>query len=260
MEEIYKVCTKCLLNKPLSDYANCKRGLYKKQPKCKDCNRLYREQNREKIIDYLKNYYEDNKEYLTEQNKIRTQNNKEEVASYKKQWYFENIEKIKASASDRYLKNIESIKTYKKEYYDKNKEQILLKSNIRKKKKLKEDNLYNLYVKISSTIRTSLKRKKSKRTSEILGCTTEEFKAHIESQFLSWMSWDNYGNVCETLDYNCSWDLDHIIPISLAENEEEMYLLNHWSNFQPLCSKVNRWEKKGNIYPCTNLELKITYE
>ena len=88
----------------------------------------------------------------------------------------------------------------------------------------------------------------------------QEFKNHIESQFESWMSWDNYGNVCETLEPNCSWDLDHIVPVSLAETKEDVYVLNHWSNFQPLCSFKNRNIKRDNVYPLTNLELKITYE
>jgi 5-methylcytosine-specific restriction endonuclease McrA len=73
------------------------------------------------------------------------------------------------------------------------------------------------------------------------------------------MNWDNYGNTCGTeLKYNCSWDLDHIVPISYAKTEEEIYILNHWSNFQPLCSKINRDIKKAVLHPCTNLELKIT--
>jgi hypothetical protein len=96
-------------------------------------------------------------------------------------------------------------------------------------------------------------RKKKVRTEEILGCSFEYFKNHIESQFENWMSWNNYGNTCENLTYNCSWDLDHIIPISLAKTEEEVYLLNHWSNFQPLCSKENRHDKKGKYFPCCNI-------
>lgn len=96
-----------------------------------------------------------------------------------------------------------------------------------------------------------------KKTEEILGCTFQEFKQHIESQFVNWMSWENYGNKCETLEYNCSWDLDHIIPISVSKSEEEVYLLNHHTNFQPLCSKVNRDIKRANCTRCTNLVLKI---
>lgn len=99
-----------------------------------------------------------------------------------------------------------------------------------------------------------------KSTENILGCTFEEFRQHIERQFENWMSWENRGNICGTeLQYNCSWDLDHIIPTSTAETMEEVCLLNHWSNFQPLCSKVNRDVKRATLYPCTNLELGITF-
>lgn len=69
------------------------------------------------------------------------------------------------------------------------------------------------------------------------------------------MSWDNYGNGCGAKSYNCSWDLDHIKPTCLARKEEDIYILNHWSNFQPLCSKVNRHEKKGIYNPCSNTVL-----
>lgn len=39
----------------------------------------------------------------------------------------------------------------------------------------------------------------------------------------------------------------HIIPISSATNEEELIKLNHYTNLQPLCSKVNRDIKKDKI-------------
>ena len=81
---------------------------------------------------------------------------------------------------------------------------------------------------------------------------------HIENQFLGWMHWSNYGK-CESNEYNCSFNLDHIIPISYAKTEEEIYMLNHWSNFQPLCSKTNSQDKSATVYPCTNLELRITF-
>lgn len=53
------------------------------------------------------------------------------------------------------------------------------------------------------------------------------------------------------LDYTCkecvsefnkkySWDIDHIVPLSTATTEEDLIRLNHYTNLQPLCSKVNR--------------------
>jgi len=98
---------------------------------------------------------------------------------------------------------------------------------------------------------------KNSKTENIIKITSHEFRSKIESQFLNWMSWDNYGKYNANINYG--FDLDHIIPISYAKTEEEIYLLNHWSNFQPLCSKVNRDIKKAVLYPCTNLELRITF-
>ena len=149
--------------------------------------------------------------------------------------------------------------------YERRKESMMFNNKIKHREKYKEDAFYRLVYNIRGRIRNSLNiylkdgAKKSKFSEDIIGCTFEEFKAHIESQFLNWMSWENFGDSCgDSPSYNCSWDLDHIIPVSWATTNEELYSLNHWSNFQPLCSRVNRWEKKGNIYPCCNMELNLT--
>ena len=48
------------------------------------------------------------------------------------------------------------------------------------------------------------------------------------------MNWENAGK----------WHLDHIYPVSLAKDEEELLKLNHYTNFQPLWAVDNI--KKGN--------------
>jgi hypothetical protein len=35
------------------------------------------------------------------------------------------------------------------------------------------------------------------------------------------------------------WNIDHIIPISSAQTEEEIYKLNHYTNLQPLWWEEN---------------------
>jgi hypothetical protein len=98
---------------------------------------------------------------------------------------------------------------------------------------------------------------KNTKTEVILCASFSEMRDKIEVQFSNWMNWGNYGKYNGNINYG--FDLDHIIPISYAKTEDEIYLLNHWSNFQPLCSKVNRDTKKAKVYPCTNLELRITF-
>jgi hypothetical protein len=79
-----------------------------------------------------------------------------------------------------------------------------------------------------------------------LCCSFEELKLHLENQFESWMNWDNYGKYQKDT-FNFGWDLDHIIPVSSALNEEDIIMLNHYINLQPLCSKFNRDLKKDKI-------------
>jgi len=155
--------------------------------------------------------------------------------------------------------------TCRKDEYERRKEKMMLNNKIRHKEKSKNDPFYRLITSIRGRIKNSLfiylkdNAKKSKGSEEILGCSWKEFKIHIESQFLPWMTWNNFGDACgDSPEYDCSWDLDHIIPITWAKTNNEVYMLNHWSNFQPLCSKINRWEKKGNIVPLCNIELNLT--
>jgi len=80
---------------------------------------------------------------------------------------------------------------------------------------------------------------------EILGCDIDNFKSYLESKFEDWMTWENRG--LYNGEFNYGWDIDHIIPVSSAKTEEELLLLNHYTNLQPLCSKINRDIKKSNI-------------
>ena len=60
-----------------------------------------------------------------------------------------------------------------------------------------------------------------------------------------WMNWDNKGLYNGQPNYG--WDVDHITPLILANSIEEVEKLNHYTNLQPLCSKMNRDIKKTNI-------------
>jgi len=155
----------------------------------------------------------------------------------KKKYREKNKEKIK-----------EKNKKYKKKYREENKEKILEYQKKYERERRENDSLYRLTTNIRSLISISFKRggyTKKSRTYKILGCSFEDFKKHIESQFEDWMNWDNYGLYNGNECYG--WDFDHIIPLSSCECEDDIYRLNHYSNLQPLCSYINRNVKKGNL-------------
>jgi hypothetical protein len=138
-----------------------------------------------------------------------------------------------------------------------------LKSNpefkLRQKKKRREyhinrletDPLYKIKVSYSRRLNKYLRRGKCDKSDKSpyfldkLGCSFEEFKIYLESKFEDWMTWKNYGLYNGELNYG--WDIDHIIPLSTAKTENDIYHLSHYSNLQPLCSKTNRDIKKDKI-------------
>ena len=54
--------------------------------------------------------------------------------------------------------------------------------------------------------------------------------------FTDGMSWDNHGVY--------GWHIDHVKPLSEANNIEDVITLNHYTNLQPLFAKDNL--KKSN--------------
>ena len=199
------------------------------------------------------------KKYFTEEEKRNAR--KLEAKKYydkkrKKPLTDVEIEKLK---KEKILKR----KEYEKEYYQKNKNKILEKSkqyfkdnqqlkqeknNKRYKERRDNDPIFKLNTNLKRNIRGVLKKNgfsKKSKTLDILGCSYDDFKKHIESLWEPWMNWDNYGLYNGELNYG--WDIDHIIPSSSACSEEDVYKLNHYSNLQPLCSKINRDIKRDNV-------------
>jgi hypothetical protein len=154
-------------------------------------------------------------------------------------------------------------KKYEKDYYEKNKVKILEnskkyfkdnqkikqeKNNKRYKERRDTDPIFKLITNLKRNIRGVLKKNgfsKKSKTLEILGCSFDCFKNHIESLWEPWMNWSNYG--LYNGEPKFGWDIDHITPTSTAIIEEDVYMLNHYSNLQPLCSYVNRDIKRNNV-------------
>lgn len=70
---------------------------------------------------------------------------------------------------------------------------------------------------------------KTSKTCAMLGCTLDEFKDYIESQFTDGMSWIVFDKI----------HIDHVIPLSSAKTIEDMTKLNHYTNLQPLWARDN---------------------
>lgn len=162
-------------------------------------------------------------------------------------FYCKNCAKIKNKISQQKYKELYNAK--RSEYSKINKD----KENKRKNEYVKNRRKYDFLYKLKLTIRKNISRAFSKKsmtknsnTQQILGCSYEDFKQHLESKFESWMNWDNYGKYDKDKT-NIGWDIDHIIPSSIAVTEEELVKLNHYTNLQPLCSNYNRNIKKGKL-------------
>jgi len=140
-------------------------------------------------------------------------------------------------------------KTRNKQWYNDNKDKIKEIRNRYKKKKYNSDPLFKIKENVRNLIRASLNsigKKKNTKTELILGCSFDEFKTYIESLWQPWMNWDNKGNPKDGIyEPNKTWDIDHIIPSSNAITEDDVYKLNHYTNYQPLCSYYNRFIKRN---------------
>lgn len=230
-----KKCNKCNIDKYILDFHKDKTKKDGYKNFCKLCQKKYSTKyyidNKDKVIEYSLSRYikmsndidykTSRSKYILDYNKI----NKDKKKEYNRKYNINNRESIKKQKND-------------------NKEQI--------NKKRRETKSSNNLIRLRNNIRTSIyasiiRRGYTKRsgTSKILGIEYDIFIKYIESKFESWMNWDNYGRYNGELNYE--WDLDHIIPSSSAKTEDELINLNHYSNFQPLCSKVNRDIKKDKI-------------
>lgn len=241
-----KKCNYCLIEKEILDFP-------KKGCKCKKCvsegQKKYYLKNSQKIKNKVKEYSIKNADEIKKYKNIYNKNNPN--LDYHKKYREDNKKLISDKRKDYYKDNKKKIKKYqqenkehlyqkKKEHYLKNKERYLSQGKIYIANRKLKDSLYRLQCSIRTLISQSFKTqytKKSKKTVEILGCSYEEFKKFIENKFDENMNWNNYATY---------WQLDHIIPISWATNEEEVYKLNYYQNFQPKYWKDNI--KKGNKY------------
>lgn len=203
-----KICRTCSIEKPITEFCIARKNNDGYNHFCKSCQRTK-----------YKIYYENNKEKIY--NRTKEYNSKSEVKELRSKY-----------AKEFRLNNLDIMRT----------------KALEKQKINRKDPMYKFKESIRNRIRNSIKHigsNKNSKTSTILGCTFEEFRNYIESRFEPWMTWDNRGLYNGTEGFG--WDLDHITPTASAVTEDDVLKLNHYSNFQPLCSHINRNIKKDNL-------------
>ena len=213
-----KICSKCHIEKPISEFGKAKKGKYGVRGDCIECVKKYQKEyrNKEENKQKAKEYREKskNKEKKAKNNKEYWKNNREEIAKQNKKYRDKKENKIRC--------------------------------NQRKKIRYHTDINYKITKNLRNRIYAVLKGNyKSKSTMKLLGCTIEELKIHLESKFTKGMNWNNCG-------LN-GWEIDHKLPcdsFDLSKKSEQNKCFNY-TNLQPLWAKDNRSKgskilKQGN--------------
>ena len=205
-----KKCSKCGDEKLLSYFYKCKSTKDFLRTYCKLCCSVY--------------------------GKISYAKNSKKVSKYGKRYRADNREKISKQKAKRYIDVI-------KPNYDNIKEALKPIRNKRYKERFENDINFrlvkNIRNRIQETIKIKYKGPKIKAI-ELMGCTAECARNHLESQFTDGMSWDNYGSF--------GWHIDHRRPVSSFDlsKKEDLKECFHYTNLQPLWAEDNY--KKGSKY------------
>jgi hypothetical protein len=193
---------------------------YKCKEKEKENNAEWYQNNKEQKKKTSAEWYQNNKEHANKVSKEWYQNNKEHAAKVSKEWRLKNKEKDKNDQAKWRLENKEWRRNYENNRY-------------------KTDINFRLTKLCRGRIRKIIKgENKSVSTMELIGCTPDELRQHLESKFEPWMNWENQGLG--------GWDVEHIIPMSKFNLicPVQQHACCHWSNLQPMEHIANI--KKGN--------------
>lgn len=202
-----KECNKCKLLKLLSEFPKSSRYKSGLNPQCKIC------------LNTKAKEWRDNNPYLR---KAQSKRN-----------YYKDVAKSRNEKREYYKLHKEEKSTYDIEYRKLKKKEIAAYKKAWSHK-MKDDPIYKIKKNLRRRVHHALMgRNKSDNTFNLIGCSPEDFKSHIESLWLEGMSWDNYGP--------SGWHIDHIkechtFDLSDPLQQQECF---HFSNQRPLWAKDN---------------------
>jgi hypothetical protein len=206
-----KTCTKCKVDQEVTSFYKNKNLKDGRAGVCKLCMK----QNEKK-------WMVKNKDKKLQQNRDWAINNPDKVKQYRKNTYALHKDEMLKRNKEYRLKNG---KTYNQTRWER------IKSDPSKRA------MHNLRGRFHSLLRNT---KKVDSSNALIGCSLNELKLHLETQFIDDMSWDNYGQD--------GWHIDHIRPIdsydlTIESQQRECF---HYSNLQPLWANDNY--SKGSKY------------
>ena len=227
-----KTCTKCNIEKELSEFHKKKTGKYGVNSICKKCKKIYSKQyakeNKEGITNTKKKYYNTNKEEISKQCKKYYINNREKIKQCKKQYYQNNKELITNKKKEYYNTNKDKVITQRKKYREDNKERIALRN-----KKYRQDNKEKVNLrekKWRSENRDKVNAIKARRRAKKLDQTPTLTQQEKDKIIL-------YYKIANHLSIKrYQWQVDHIQPLSKGG-------LHHPDNLQVIPAIENL--KKG---------------
>lgn len=219
-----KICNKCNSEKLLIKFTKHRSSKDGYENVCKECKNILAKLHYQNNIDKKKQYYLDNKDRYAERDKKYS----------KKEYHLKHKDKIKEYTL-KWREENKDILSEKQKEYNKKRQHIRNAQDIERRK---NDPQFRILCAIRGRIGMLLKQNKTNRTVELLGCSLDIFKSHLESHFKPEMNWDNYGEI---------WEVDHIKPCSLFDltDIEQQKLCFHYSNTQPLFKTTEIAESLG---------------
>ncbi len=179
--------------------------------------------------------FEKNLKKSSERLKKRYALNKQEYLRQQREYRVKNADAIRETKRLYCQKNAAKIKLAKQKYGVENREKL--------SKALANRRANNPLVRMANSMRRSIRRyldvgqKGGMSSFEIIGCSKDDLRKHLESKFRDGMTWQNYGK---------HWHIDHIVPLISAKSADDVKRLCHWTNLQPLTafeniSKGSKW-------------------
>lgn len=153
-----KRCARCKIELPLKNFCKDKSKSLRRQSNCKNCQKQWRRENKNRLVAYFNEYRKENKNNINERNR---------------QWYTKN---------KNWYKQYHATTEYKDKRNKRNKNRLLTDMQFKLTCRLR--------IRLNDAIRHNYKVGSAIRD---LGCSILELKKYLEKQFKEGMTWKNHG-------------------------------------------------------------------